>query len=1185
MKGKGMTESRILSNSFSTGGGGFHFEAHVQASFVTLMLTGGDAPCLPRWPIVEIILQGRVNGYDTDDLIVLVENIDTKERRKLLCQVKHSIAITRGSSTFGEVMQAAWSDFNDSRVFARDKDAIALITGPLSKTDADNTQWLLSQAKCTKGAEEFFGNVKTANFSPSKSEEKLDAIRYHLKSANKGSDISDENLYDFLKNYYLFGYDLGSETGVHLSLLHSHISQFQQQYPAQIWGRIVDFIQTWNQNAGTVTRENIPKDIIDVFKQKTLVEIPKEFKAVQVDPRTDWSRHPDAKYLAIAVLIGAWEDKNQADREMIAGFFNISYNEWMDRAREILHFPDSPLSLRNGILWEVKQREILWKLLGTHIFTQTLDAFKEYAVAVLKERDPAFEMDPENRYMANVYGNVPKHSPSLRKGIAEGLALLGSQPNVCTNCSSGKAEATCVLAVREILDDADWVLWGSLEYFLPSLAEAAPGEFLDQLEKAIHLNPSPFDTLFSQERGGITGCNYITGLIWALEGLAWDEQYFVRACIALAELSSHDPGGQSCNRPSHSLSTIFLPWLPRTLATADKRKVAVQTILKECPQVGWNLIIQLLPDRIQVSSETQKPKWRKIIPDGWKAEVTIQEYREQSSFFAELAVQTADQDVGRLITLIDCFDYLPENAFDQLLQVLTSEIAPKFSDEQRFAIWEHLTKLTRKHRRFSDAKWALPGESLDRIEHVSAQFIPESLCHLHRHLFSEHDYSLEYGNIDWEELEKNLNAQRDAAILEIFQQSGAEGVIQFAESISLFAQAGYALGSIDDSAIEQKILPCFLGSVESRHKLLAKGFIERRYQKKGWNWCDEIDKSCWTSDEIGQFLACLPCRKATWDRASKWLHVRENKYWSRVEHWAFFAEEDVSTAIEKFVEHGRPHAAINRMAVMLHAKKPVDPNQCAQALLAALASEEPTYTMDGYHVVELIKFLQTEPSASQEELFKIEWAYIALLDGHRGVTPKILEDRLANDPEFFCEAIRFGFRSTKDEPPQTELTEEQKSIATHVWNLLRGWKTPPGTQRDGTFNEECFTNWLQAVKASCTESGHLGVALSHIGDVLIHSPADPSGLWIHHAIAAALNDRDVDGMRHGFGIGIINSRGVHWVDPSGTQERELAGKYRQQAEEVENAGYWRLAETLKDVAKDYDRDAERVIAEHKRENE
>ena len=69
-------------------------------------------------------------------------------------------------------------------------------------------------------------------------------------------------------------------------------------------------------------------------------------------------------------------------------------------------------------------------------------------------------------------------------------------------------------------------------------------------------------------------------------------------------------------------------------------------------------------------------------------------------------------------------------------------------------------------------------------------------------------------------------------------------------------------------------------------------------------------------------------------------------------------------------------------------------------------------------------------------------------------------------------------------------------------------------------------------------------------------------------------------MRRGFRMEAFNSRGVHTVDPTGKPERELAEKYRQKAEDVENAGYQRLAATLRSLAKSYDRDAEQIIAEH-----
>ena len=108
-------------------------------------------------------------------------------------------------------------------------------------------------------------------------------------------------------------------------------------------------------------------------------------------------------------------------------------------------------------------------------------------------------------------------------------------------------------------------------------------------------------------------------------------------------------------------------------------------------------------------------------------------------------------------------------------------------------------------------------------------------------------------------------------------------------------------------------------------------------------------------------------------------------------------------------------------------------------------------------------------------------------------------------------------------------------------------------------------------------SGHYDVAMIHLGDVLVNSPKEPNGLWIHPVIADALNNKDRSSLRDGYRTGILNSRGAHAVDPEAKPEKALAEKYRQGAETVENAGYQRLATTLREVAASYDRDAERII--------
>jgi len=889
----------------------------------------------------------------------------------------------------------------------------------------------------------------------------------------------------------------------------------------------------------------------------------------------DWQNHPDATHLALIALIGAWEEKNQHDVGVVAALLGFGYEAWINKAREILHTPNSPLSFKDG-RWQVANRAELLHQLGSRILDKDLDKFRSIAVSVLNEPDPAFELPAEDRYATSIYGKVLKHSGVLRKGIAEGLAILGSQPGAFTNCSHGKAEAICVQAVRELLTNADWVLWGSLNDLLPPLAEAAPGVFLDLVEDALRQTTCPFDELFSQEGNGITGRNYLTGLLRALEGLAWEEQYLVRVCVVLAELASHDPGGQWANRPSISLTTILLPWLPQTLASVEKRKVAVQTVLKKQPNIAWNLLIQLLPGQVQTSSGSHKPSWRKVIPDDWEKVVTDDEYWKQASYYAELAVTAADHDVGRLSTLIDRLNHLPKPAFEQFLQILSSPPISELPEEERLSLWERLTRFTKKHRRFSDTKWALPDELISQLEAVAEKLAPADPFNRHKPLFSDRDYDLYEEGDNWAEQQETLEKRRGEAISEIFCQRGIQGVIQFAESVSSPFLVGRALDVVDDLDIERSLLPHFLCSKNSQHTALASGFVWQRHRRKGWEWCDNVDRSDWTPEQVGQFLACLPFTTEAWDRASAWLRKQEREYWVRTAANAYEADGDLAFAIEKLIEHGRPHAAINCLNTMRYNEQPIDANQCVRALLSALTSNEPPYAMDTYHILELIKLIQADPSVSQDDLFKVEWAYLPLLDRHNGASPKLLESRLANDPDFFCEVIRLIYRSKKDDQPSTEPTEEAKAIATNAWRLLDAWKVPPGTQEDGSFDEKRFAEWLQRVKTVCAESGHLEVALVNIGKVLIYAPQDPGGLWIHRAVADALDDRDADEMRVGFKTGKYNSRGAHLVDPTGEQERELARQFRRKAEEVENAGFHRFAVALRGLADDYDREAERV---------
>ncbi len=229
---------------------------------------------------------------------------------------------------------------------------------------------------------------------------------------------------------------------------------------------------------------------------------------------------------------------------------------------------------------------------------------------------------------------------------------------------------------------------------------------------------------------------------------------------------------------------------------------------------------------------------------------------------------------------------------------------------------------------------------------------------------------------------------------------------------------------------------------------------------------------------------------------------------------------------------------------------------------------------DGHAISEVIKWLQSNPDTNLDELFRVEWAYLPLLDHDYGGEPKTIEARMASDPSFFCEVIGVVFRSDKKEKTEIQPTEQEQKIATNAYRLLHGWRTVPGKNSKGDFDGELFKKWLAEVIEKTKESGHYRVAMNQIGQVLPYAPQDSDGLWIHHIVAEALNEKEADAMRSGFTCEFFNQRGVHGFS-AGEEERKLAAGFSAKADALEEKGYQRIATAVRELAKSYERDAAR----------
>lgn len=888
----------------------------------------------------------------------------------------------------------------------------------------------------------------------------------------------------------------------------------------------------------------------------------------------EWASGDHAAELRIAELLGGWKDDAPADQAVVEGMSGKAYGEWIGTIRELALRPGTPLKHTNGA-WRVTPRFEAWIALGAGVYLDQLNRLGEQSVAVLTELDPQFEMDPDDRFMAGVHGKVLNHSGALRRGLAETLAMMGSYPEAMTECPAGSVEAIASSAVTQILANDDWRLWASLEGLLPMLAEASPIAFLDAMERATSSEQNPFRELFAQERTGITGRTLMSGVLWALETVAWHPRFLTRAVLVLATLADIDPHGSNwANRPDASMRDIFLPWHAQTAANNDQQFSAVSAVVAERPGAAWELVKSLLPGRHEATSGTRRPAWRQFIPDDWSPELTWPEYQARIERYLAVALELADGSVARLTELVGTIDDLDEPMRRQILDALSADWIVELPEEERESLWLELEEMAGRHAKFADADWSLSPEALGEVRAVADRLRPHTPSREVRRLFSDRDYDLlddEAG--DYDAQHRKLEETRQEALGNVLATEGLAAVVGLAETVDAPWKVGWALGAILDDP--EAILPDLLSADSEGMRRFAGAFVRSRFVNSGYDWVDSLDTSTWKASQVGSFFAALPFAPDTWHRAEGRLEQHLAEYWGQASANGYESEEGHAEAADRLIEAGRAWAAIDLLATDVHFNRELDAALVVRVLLAAV-SEEPTGQRDAYDATQLISALQASADADQEDVCTIEWAYLSILDGYHGdARPQCLHRRLSESPAAFCQALGWVYRSDKEDAEQpSELSEEESVRARQAYRLLDGWKRVPGTKDDGSIDHERLLAWWSEVQAACEESGHLGVAKSQVGKVFSHAPADQSGLWIDAGVAKILNGSEMEEMRRGFTLALYNSRGVHGFT-SGKAELNIAEGYETKAVTVEAAGFHRVAEALRQLADSYRREAER----------
>lgn len=894
------------------------------------------------------------------------------------------------------------------------------------------------------------------------------------------------------------------------------------------------------------------------------------------------------------MLVGVWNDKNRSDREILSRLAKTPYEVLEQRILELLPLNDSPVWSIGGYRGVISKIDSLFAIAGA-VTRADLDRFLEVAATVLGEDDPALDLPEKDRWAAKIYGKSRVFSMTVREGIAETLVLLAVYgKNLFGKRLDFDGELEVTRIVRELLEPVSTRKLEANKCDLPFYAEAAPAKFLEIIERDLRAKKSEVIGLLRPVSTGLFGSCPRTGLLWALEGLAWNPCTFSRAVNILGQLAEVEINDNWGNTPSRSLGAIFRAWMPQTAADHEMRVKAVNMLLDKYPKVGWMVCLQQFgDDENRFGYHNHKPKWRS---DGYGFGEPIKEWEVIYSFVREmvnLALSRSSYTVEMLCDLVSRMHVLsPED------QAQVWEIVEKW--RHAGACDEEVAKLREKIRVTFFSRWGRKKLNeqeqvglAEKAKKVYAELQPREIVNKYEWLFREvwiNDFEdePEEDETDFGVREQYLKNLRVSALTDIVQERGIPGVLELSEKGKAQRLIGMYLASdvLTSERIEDLIFQCLHSSEDhsGQDELIIGTLGALGKDKRKTIYESLLSKA--TEEEALRILILSPYRASTWELVDQLSAMAQNRYWMEiVPQYICESPEENNESIRRLLEVGRPRAAFVSLCFEL---KKVSPPLLVQ-MLSAMAGEsqdkDGEYLLDSYDVRHAFQLLDRNSDLTLEKKAELEFIYVEILartyPGDRKQIPN-LERYVEEHPDLFVRSVVWAYKRDDlgADPAEFRVPEGCEHIAQRAYCFLEAIERIPG--QDKVTKEEQreeLMEWVTRVRRSCAELGRERIADECIGKLFSHAPVGKDGVWPGEAVRDVMDDLRSEDISIGAYRGLYNARGVHWRREGGGQERELANKYRTWADALQFTHPFVSSTVLMPLVNTYEREAEQHDAE------
>ena len=891
-----------------------------------------------------------------------------------------------------------------------------------------------------------------------------------------------------------------------------------------------------------------------------------------------WATDASAPMLAALTLVGAWDANNDKDTQAIAALVGSDYDTVTSLCQQRAGGND-PVMSRSGSAWRFASLEEAFLCLSSKITDGVVERWKQLALDVLCEANPSYGLNPLEKVeqQFNQPTSQVQYSEELKSGIARSLAMVGSMDG--DGVLSGKLresvdDITNQLLNQAVGDDSGRV-WNLIGPRLRYLAEAAPQQFIDvTIENLEHDSSSLLRAYYADSNDILFGDPWFhPHLLWALEVLAWSEEYFDGAveCLALLAANRADDK-QRGNRPDESLAAVLCGWANFTTVPFGERLAALDSVKRISATVGWDLLFALWPDYSVVITPPATPRFR---ADWCPLTDKPVKWEERSSFFhglVERALTWSDVTPSNLKRLVNHINrgILPEDRtkiIDHLGKLSSSE---EFDDDDRYLVWHTLRQLATSHYHHRAAEWSLPEEEVDRLLELSDRWKPTSPVLRHLYLFNHDPGLLDCAlHRDIDDYDQKVEARRQEALSEIL--AGPQAIDDLALLASR-AIASLVLGWMLADRQELNFWDIAYWADSSDRKLVTvmDGYLCRSLDQRGASWLQAVlDDSRLTAAQRAAVLRCVP---AEWDY---WEVVARNQdddsaYWQTAE-MRVLPPDHMQYAIERLVACGRAWDAINSVSLSIRSAKQegVKTDLTADVLIdllhVACTQESVKISSLSYEVGQVLDHI-VELKADRVDVARLELLLYPLIGDYR--VPIVLHHTLATESHLFVRLMEVAHRG------ETMLGLDRSVSFRIAMSVLDGWRGCPGMTADGEIDTVVMQQWVETARQGLAAAELSDIGDYEIGGLLANSPEDENGTWPLPAVCELIDEVGSRNLDEGFIAGMCRGlmSSVRGVYDGGQQEHESAQRYYALREQIRSTS-WHTARLLKKAADRYEQRA------------